>query len=64
MKISLRKASLAARFILWLALFFVISIPALVFDAIASVSRRAADRLCDVADFAVVRGRKLREQLQ
>jgi hypothetical protein len=64
MKINLRKASLAARFVLWLALFFVISVPALAFDALASASRRAADRLCDAADFAVIRGRKLREQLQ
>lgn len=64
MKINLRKAPLVARFVLWLALFVVISVPALVFDAIASASRRAADRLCDVADFAVVRGRMLREQLR
>jgi hypothetical protein len=64
MKIALRKASLDARFVLWLALFFVISVPALAFDAIATVSRRIADRLCDVADFAVARGRKLRERLQ
>jgi hypothetical protein len=64
MKINLRNAPLAARFVLWLALFFVVSIPALVFDAIASVSRRAADRLCDAADLAVLRGRKLRERLQ
>lgn len=64
MKINLRKAPLAVRFILWLALFFVISVPALAFDAIAAVARRIADRLCDVADFAVVRGRELRERLQ
>jgi hypothetical protein len=64
MKINLRNAPLAARFVLWLALFFVVSIPALVFDAIASVSRRAADGLCDAADLAVLRGRKLRERLQ
>jgi hypothetical protein len=64
MKINLRKAPLAARFVLWLALFVMISVPALAFDAIASASRRAADRLCDVADFAVVRGRELKERLQ
>ena len=64
MKFALRKASLDARFALWLALFFVISVPALAFDAIAIVSRRIADRLCDIADFAVARGRKLRGRLQ
>lgn len=64
MKINLRKAPLAARFCLWLALFIVISVPALAFDAIASASRRAADGLCDIADIAVLRGRQLRDRLQ
>ncbi|KAF0136671.1 MAG: hypothetical protein FD139_730 [Methylocystaceae bacterium] len=64
MKITLRKTQLAARYALWLALFFFISVPALAFDGLAAVARRIADRLCDVADFAVVRGRELRERLQ
>lgn len=64
MKINLRKTHLAARYALWLALFFVICVPALAFDALAAVARRIADRLCDVADFAVAHGRMLREQLR
>lgn len=64
MKINLRKTQLAARYALWLALFFFISVPALAFDAVATVARRIADQLCDVADFAVIRGRELRERLQ
>ncbi|AZG78138.1 hypothetical protein [Methylocystis rosea] len=64
MKINLRKTQLAARYALWLALFFFISVPALAFDAIATIARRVADRLCDVADFAVAHGRMLREQLR
>lgn len=64
MKINLRKTQLAARYALWLALFFFVSVPALAFDAIAAVARRIADWLCDVADFAVAHGRMLREQLR
>lgn len=64
MTINFRKTPLAARFVFWFAVFLVVSGPALALDFVASVSRRIADRLCDVADSAVVHGRKLRERLQ
>jgi len=64
MTINLRKAPLAARFGLWFVLFLAAASPAIMFDSVASISRRLADCLCDLADMAAARGRALRERMR
>lgn len=60
----MNKLVLTARYAFWLALFFLICGPALAFDTASYVTRRLADALCDLADLAVARGRKLRERMR
>ncbi len=64
MKINPRHVWVAAQFGFLLVLFLLLGVLSLVLGLIGEAATWAADTLCDVAEIAVKRGRKLRAQMQ
>ena len=60
----LQKMPLAAAFLLLLIIFLAIGLLSFALGLVGDAATWAADALCDIADLAVARGRKLRERLQ
>ncbi len=60
----LRKTPIAAQFLFLLILFLLVGALSLTLGLVGDAATWAADALCDIADVAVKRGRKLRAQMQ